>query len=179
MCPRHLLGYPLEPHKMVRTAMGCAKVMPIMVKAATLCCGCGICESLACSQGISPRAVIANYKQLLAKNKLRFDLDGEYGVKPEREYRMIPSAKWTSTLGVTRFDKVADFGGEMKSFSRVEIPLSSHIGAPSVPSVTDGDYVNEGDLIASAAVGLSVPQHASVSGVVTLGAGKIIIDKVR
>ena len=179
MCPRFLLGYPLEPHKMVRTAMGAATVMPEMVISATLCCGCGICESLACSQGISPRAVIENYKALLAKNKLRFNLDGDYNVRGERDYRMIPYKKWMSALGVTKFDKIADYGGEINDFSRVEIPLSSHIGAPSVPSVIDGDTVKAGDLIAKAADGLSLPQHASVDGTVTLGINKIIIDKVR
>ena len=159
--------------------MGAAEVMPIMVLSATLCCGYGICESLACSQGISPRAVIANYKGLLAKNKLRFNLDGEYNVRDEREYRMIPSKKWMSVLGVTKFDTVADFGGELNEFSRVEIPLSRHIGIPSIPVVSDGDFVGEGELIAMAADGLSLPQHASVSGTVTLGNGKIIINRVR
>ncbi len=179
MCPRNMLGYPLEPHKMVRTAMGAAEVMPIMVLSATLCCGCGVCESLACSQGISPRAVIANYKGVLGKNKLRFNLEGDWGVRAEREYRMIPSDKWASTLGVRKFDTVADFGGEKDSFSRVEISLSRHIGAPSIPAVSDGDTVSEGQMIARAADGLSLPQHASVSGRVTLGDGKIIIDRVR
>ena len=179
MCPRHLLGYPLEPHKMVRTAMGVAEVMPEMVLSATLCCGCGICESLACNQGISPKAVIDSYKALLAKNKMRFNTPGEYEVRSEREYRMVPSDKWTSILGITKFDKVADFGGEMEGFARVEIPLSSHIGAPSVMAVSDGDTVKEGDLIAEAAQGLSLPQHASISGTVTTANSKIIIDRIR
>ena len=179
MCPRNLLGYPLEPHKMVRTSMGVAEVMPEMVISATLCCACGICETLACNQGISPRAVIENYKGLLAKNKLRFDAPGEYAVKDERDYRMVPSTKWTSMLGVTKFDTVADFFGEIDDFSRVEITLSRHIGAPSVASVEDGAVVYEGQQIAEAGSGLSVPQHASISGTVTVGTGKIIIDKVR
>ena len=174
-----MLGYPLEPHKMVRTAMGVAEVMPEMVLSATLCCGCGICESLACNQGISPRAVIAGYKKLLAKNKLRFDKMGEYSVKPERDYRMVPSEKWKSMLFVTKFDKVADFGGEYNDFSRVEILLGGHIGAPSVPVVKDGDMVSAGEMIAQCANGLSLPQHASIGGIVTLGNGKIIIDRVR
>ena len=179
MCPRNLLGYPLEPHKMVRTAMGVVEAIPEMVISATLCCGCGVCESLACNQGISPRAVIDNYKKLLAKNKLRFDKDGEYSVSPEREYRMLPYKKWMSALGVARFDVDTDFGGEMMDFSRVELTLSRHIGIPSIPVVNDGDIVNEGDLIAKAADGLSLPQHASISGRVRLGTDKIIIDKVR
>ena len=174
-----MLGYPLEPHKMVRTAAGVAEVMPEMVLSATLCCGCGICESLACCQGISPRAVIDNYKKILSQNKLRFDLPGDYEVRAERDYRMIPSDRWMSALGITRFDRVADYYGEINDFSRVEIPLSSHIGAPSVIAVSDGDTVSAGDLIANAANGLSLPQYASISGTVTLGNNKIMIDKVR
>ena len=179
MCPRNLLGYPLEPHKMVRTAMGVAEVMPEMVISATLCCGCGVCEDLACNQGISPKAVIDNYKKLLSQNRLRFDKDGDYSVRAEREYRMIPYKKWMSMLGVSKFDKDTDFGGEMNDFSRVELSLSRHIGKPSIPTVNDGDIVKVGDLIAKAADGLSLPQHASISGRVTLGNDKIIIDKVR
>ena len=179
MCPRNMLGYPLEPHKMVRTAAGVAEVMPEMVLSATLCCGCGICESLACCQGISPRAVIDNYKKILSQNKLRFDLPGDYEVRAERDYRMIPSDRWMSALGITRFDRVADYYGEINDFSRVEIPLSSHIGAPSVIAVSDGDTVSAGDLIANAANGLSLPQYASISGTLTLGNNKIMIDKVR
>ena len=179
MCPRNLLGYPLEPHKMVRTAMGVVEAMPEMVLSATLCCGCGICEGLACNQGISPKAVIDSYKAILAKNKLRFNTPGDYKVKAERDYRMVPSDKWTSLLGITKFDKVADFGGEMNDFARVEIPLTGHIGAPSVAAVSDGTFVNEGDLIAECAQGLSLPQHASISGVATVVNGKIMIDRVR
>jgi Na+-translocating ferredoxin:NAD+ oxidoreductase RnfC subunit len=179
MCPRHLLGYPLEPHKMVRTAMGVAEAMPDMVISATLCCGCGVCESLACNQGISPKAVIDNYKRVLSKNRLRFDKNGEYEIRSERDYRMIPYKKWMSALGVSNYDKDTDYYGEINDFDRVELTLSRHIGVPSIPAVNDGDIVRAGDLIASAADGLSLPQHASISGKVTLGKDKIIIDKVR
>ena len=179
MCPRHLLGYPLEPHKMIRTAMGVAEVLPEMVLSATLCCGCGICESLACNQGISPKAVIENYKGVLAKNKMRFSSNEIYDVRDERDYRMVPSDKWLSTLGITKFDKVASFNGEFNDFNRVEITLNSHIGAPSVPCVNDGDVVSEGEIIAKPGSGLSLPQHASISGKVTLGINKIIIDRIR
>ena len=179
MCPRALLGYPLEPHRMVRTAINAAEVNPMMVLSATLCCGCGICESLACSQGISPRAVINNYKALLAKNKLRFSSNEIFEPKGERDYRKIPSLKWAQDLGVAKFYRIADFGGELSDFSRVRIPLNRHIGAPSVPVVKDGQRVERGEIIAEAANGLSVNQHASVSGIVTLADNEIIIDKVK
>ena len=177
MCPRHLLGYPLEPHKMVRTAKGAATVLPEMVISATLCCGCGICESLACCQGISPKAVINEYKALLAKNKLRYVGKEDVSPAQEREWRMVPSERWANVLGVARFDKVGKYIGEQTSYARVEILLLQHIGAPSVPCVEDGTYVNKGDKIAEAAEGLSLPQYASISGKVSVYSDRIIIEK--
>ena len=178
MCPRALLGYPLEPHKMVRTAKGAVTLMPQMVLSASLCCGCGVCETLACCQGISPKAVINEYKALLAKNKMRFVSKEESAPMPEREYRMIPSGRWASVLGVAKFDKVAQYVGEQNDFTRAEIHLRQHIGAPSAAIVREGDKVNVGDKIAESAEGLSLPQHASVKGTVTLvDQTKIIIEK--
>ena len=177
MCPRALLGYPLEPHKMVRTAMQVAEAMPQMIISATLCCGCGICESLACSQGISPKAVINNYKAVLAKNGMRFVSTRPTEVTDEREYRKIPSERWTSALGVTPYDKLPSYGGELTDVERVAVPLVKHIGAPSLPTVKDNDTVKRGDLIAMAADGLSIPQHASIDGRVSVEGRKIIIDR--
>ena len=180
MCPRALLGYPLEPHKMVRTAKGVAAVMPQMVLSATLCCGCGLCETLACCQGISPKAVINEYKALLAKNKMRFVAKDEVLPLAEREYRMVPSERWANVLGVAKFDKLAKYIGEQKDFTKAEIYLRQHIGAPSVAVVKDGDTVQVGDLVAESADGLSLPQYASVSGKVTVEENvKIIIEKVE
>ena len=176
LCPRHLLGYPLEPHKMVRTAKGAVTVLPEMVVTANLCCGCGICESLACSQGISPKAVINEYKALIAKNKIRYVGKDDVFPMLEREYRMIPSERWASILGVAKYDKPATYAGEL-TFNRVEILLRQHIGAPSVPCVTCGATVQKGDKIAEAADGLSLPQYASISGKAELWGDRIIISK--
>ncbi len=178
LCPRAMLGYPLEPHKMVRTAKGAAIALPEMVLSATLCCGCGVCENLACSQGISPRAVIANYKALLAKNKMRYVASQDVAVRPERDYRMIPTEKWARDLGVNKFDKVAAWGGELRDFDRVVLALGRYIGVPSTPSVRDGAIVHIGDIVGAASAGLSIPQHASIHGRVTVADKKIIIDRV-
>ncbi|MDY3846212.1 MAG: 4Fe-4S dicluster domain-containing protein [Eubacteriales bacterium] len=175
MCPRALLGYPLEPHKMVRTAKSAAEVMPEMVKTATLCCGCGICETIACCQDISPKAVIANYKLLLAKNKMRYSTTEESVVSDEREYRMVQSEKWESVLGVAKFDKVAEYIGEDRDFSQLEMKLSQHIGAPSVAVVSAGDSVKEGDMIARASDGLSLPLYAPMDAKVMAVDDKTIV----
>jgi Na+-translocating ferredoxin:NAD+ oxidoreductase RnfC subunit len=177
MCPRNLIGYPLEPHRMVRTAMGAAEVEPRMVLAATLCCGCGICESLACSQGISPRAVIAGYKVLLGKNGLKYVAREDVSARAEREYRMVKTERWAQSLGVSRFDRIAEYGGKLYDFERVEIPLGRYIGAPGIPVVKDGDRVTVGQLVSREREGLSVPHHASIDGVVTVSDTEIIVER--
>ncbi len=50
---------------------------------------------------------------------------------------------------------------------RVIIPMSQHIGAPSVPLVKVGDEVKTGQKIAAAGGFVSIPQHASISGKIT------------
>lgn len=177
LCPRYLMGYPLYPHKMVRTAMGAVSVTPEMVKAATLCCNCGICESLACSQGISAKAVINNYKALLLKNKMRYEADGDVTPAKERDYRQIPTDRWASALGVRGLDKIPQ-GVEEISVSRVEINPANHIGAVAEIVCLEGQRVSRGDVIAKAQDGLSVNYHAPFDGVVKEAINKIIISKV-
>jgi Na+-translocating ferredoxin:NAD+ oxidoreductase RnfC subunit len=80
-------------------------------------------------------------------------------------------------LGVAKFDNVGKYIGTQEDFTRVEILLRQHIGAPSIPCVKDGDKVQKGDVIAQAAEGLSLPQHASVSGTVSVYNDRIIIEK--
>ena len=55
---------------------------------------------------------------------------------------------------------------EMPAGHVVKIPLSQHVGAPAVPIVKTGERVLMGQKIAEAQGFVSVPVHASVSGVV-------------
>ena len=177
MCPRYQLGYPLEPHKLIRAALNsAAEDYPELIATASLCCSCGVCAEVCC-QDISPKDVILNLKKILAKNKIKFVADKDYPVNPDRPYRMIKSSKWKDMLGVLKFDAIPTYIPKKLTAQRVEIPTSQHIGAPSVPCVNVGDRVNEGDMIATAGQGLSVPQYASISGkVVSCDATKIVIE---
>lgn len=62
--------------------------------------------------------------------------------------------------------------------TRVEIPVSMHIGAPSEPVVQAGDRVQAGQLIAKipeGAMGANI--HASISGRVVSVGQRIIIER--
>ena len=179
LCPRYRLGYPLEPHKMIRAANNAAIAEnPAMALNASLCCSCGVCTE-ACCQDISPKDVILSLKGLLAKNKMRFTPDENkvYAPDEDRKYHMIPSVRWESQLGVRRFDAVPELRSELMAARRVEITTTGHIGAPSVPCVKVGDKVSRGDKIADAAAGLSMPQHASICGtVIAVDEKRIVIE---
>ena len=182
LCPRNLLGYPLEPHKHIRVTAISEHINPSDVLSASLCCACGICEIAACCQYISPRAVIADHKALLAQAKMRFTASDhvEYKASPERASRMMSSARWMQYLGVDKYTAHPECDPIKKSFDRVEIRLSQHIGAPSVPTVSVGNPVRAGQIIASPAGGLSVAQHASIDGtVVAVDDKRIVIEASR
>ncbi len=179
MCPRHMLGFPIEPHKMVRATISTAQASPELILTANLCCSCDICGTFACCQGISPMQVIKEFKSILGKNKMKYmaNPDDHFKVNPDREYRMLNAAKWKEMLGVAKYDRYPTYVETPVTASKVEIKMSQHIGAPSVPSVAVGDSVVAGQMIASAGNGLSVPQYASISGHITyVDDKKIIIE---
>lgn len=178
LCPRALLGYPLEPHRMVRTSLSVVEENPEAFTEAMLCCGCGICEIAACCQSISPRIVISRMKEILGKHRLRFTAKKDYAVDPQRAYRMLPSDRWMEMLGVKKFDRLPPLSDGVYRPTRVTLTMKGHIGAPSVPAVKVGDSVKIGDKIADAAEGLSLPQFAPISGKVSFADGeKIIIEE--
>ena len=124
--------------------------------------------------------IIKEYKAILAKNKMRYVAgpNDEYTVSPERDYRMVSAGKWKDVLGVARFDKFPPIYVEQKLVaSEVEVPMSQHIGAPAIPCVKVGDTVNENEMIAQAAEGLSVPHFAPITGRVTYIDDKKIVIK--
>ena len=167
LCPRHLLGHPIEPHKFMRAAT-CKDVQdPDIFLNTMFCSSCGLCENYSCMQGLSPRSLIADYKAGLRA----------HGVKPpkvpappaaekDREFRKAPVERLMARLDLTKYNKPApltEMAGEIK---RVKLMLSQHIGAPAVPVVSKSDVIEKGQMIARPAEGLSVAVHASVSGTV-------------
>ena len=178
LCPRHLLGYPLEPHKMVRSTLSAAMADPELIKTATMCCGCDICSTLACCQEISPMQIIKEYKGILAKNRMKYmaDPSEQFTPSPDREARMVSAGKWKEVLGVAKYDKFPPIYVEEKlKATEVFVPMSQHIGAPAIPIVAVGDVVEENQMIAKAAEGLSVPHFAPISGRVTYVDAKTIV----
>ena len=167
LCPRHLLGYSLEPHKIIRAANS-GEIDPQLYKNAQLCCGCGVCEIVACCNSLSPKRVYSHIKALMAKNKIRYEHKGsEISPISTRDYRMLPSDRFMRMLGVEKFDKMPKYIRDFELMpSRITLNLNWHIGAPATASVKAGDFVCTGDVIGAANGVVSANIHSPIDGMV-------------
>ena len=183
LCPRHMLGHPLEPHRIMRAMATGRPVADLLqeevIQRAQLCCECGICEVYACPMGLFPRKINGMLKKELAAAKLRYAApDRDWTPSPMRDARKAPSEKVAARAGVRDY-----YDYEIRDLLegdplRVEIPVQMHIGAPAVPVVSPGDRVRAGDLIAQPPEGaLGARIHASLTGRVESVGRRIVLVK--
>lgn len=181
LCPRHLLGHPLQPHRIMRKMAVGGPVSAMLhdpdIRSAQLCCECGICESYACPMGLLPRRINRMIKGELAKAGLRWEGGTEtQPVSPYREARKVPSEKAAARVQVRKYDHYIVKELLEATPASVEIPLDMHIGPPADPIVKAGDHVKTGDVIARHREGaLGAHIHASISGQIQAVGTRIII----
>lgn len=175
LCPRHLLGHPIEPHRFMRAAT-CKDMQDTDSFLNTMfCSSCGLCENYSCMQGLSPRALIADYKAGLRSHGIKPPKAVAALTDEERQLRRVPMARLMARLDLTKYDKAAPLNEEEVNVKRVRILCSQHIGAPAIPVVKAGDRVEKGQVTARPADGLSVAVHASITGRVTEVTDKYIV----
>lgn len=177
LCPRHLLGHPLEPHRIMRKMAMAQEIGEDLndpvIRNAALCCECGICEAYACPMGLQPRKINSLLKKKLGAAGIRYARPegAVYTASPEREARKVPSKRLAARVEVLPYYHYTIRELVEDQPDHVSIPLRMHIGAPSVPVVSAGDRVKVGQLIAKCPDGaLGSAIHASISGrVVSVG----------
>lgn len=176
LCPRHLLGYDLAPHLIMRQ-IGYGLDMPARaITNAVLCSGCGLCAVYACTMGLQPHLV-----NLRIRDRLRSEDYGpifaerEIRVHEMKEYRKIPTSRIIERLQLSRYGERRLKTGLQTDAVRVEILLGQHAGSPSKPLVGAGDRVAAGEVIANPPAdgpglgpGSGSYIHASIDGRVAL-----------
>ncbi len=184
MCPRYLLGYPIQPHLVMRSLLTTGEMSETLTSWAQACCECNICTFWACPEELDPRNVCVVTKRDLKKNDKWLAPEQlknlTRDVHPLKEYRSVPTKRLIQRLGLGKFKSEAVFQPEKVDAKSVAIPLQQHIGKPAIPVVQVEDKVQTGDLLAKAdSNGLSVPIHASISGMIKSVGETIIIEKFR
>ena len=168
LCSRHVAGYPVEPHAVMRLLSSGGRGDQSVVAGSMFCSGCGLCEAYSCPQGLSPRAVIAEMKATAKANGIPLPK----GIKPDldvkdAEFKKVSVERLTARLGLTKYNVPAPINEDF-STGTVKIQLLQHIGAPAIACVSEGDTVKRGDVIAKVKDGaLGADVHASIDGKIT------------
>jgi cobalamin reductase len=177
LCPRYLLGHPIEPHKAMR-ALGFAPDKDRLIVGTLYCCECNLCSLFSCPEDLDPKDVCAHDKKIARERGLGWQGRVEdIRPHPVATQRRIPTHRLMAKLGLTGFRNVGPLEDRELAPRRVVIPLLQHVGAPAVPTVRPGESVRAADLIASAAAGkMGANIHASISGRVREVNGAVVIE---
>ncbi len=168
LCPRYLIGHPLEPHKIMRR-IGYSENIDETFIDSLICSECGICELYSCPMGLSPRLVNIYVKSQLEEKGIKFVDDGSGPTDLSlREHRKVPVNRLLHRLGLAKYDMSKPIKAKTLKAEKVKIPLKQHIGKAAIPIVNVGDNVKEGQVIASVKYGeIGAMVHASIEGIVT------------
>ena len=177
-CPRYLLGFDVQPHKVMRSLSFTASGEDLWNQWAQLCCACGLCTLYACPEDLYPKEACDKAKVDLKAKGMKWE--GSREVKPHPMYdgRHVPLKQLIGKLGVKDYDVPAHFKEKKFSPKRVRIPLNQHIGAPAEAVVSVGSKVKAGDLVGEIAKGkLGARVHASIGGVIVSVGEEIVIEQ--
>jgi Na+-translocating ferredoxin:NAD+ oxidoreductase RnfC subunit len=178
-CPRYLLGYDVQPHKVMRSLGFSASGSNYWNQYADLCCSCGLCSLYACPEDLYPREACDQSKIEMKKNNFRYEQTKELKVHPIKEGRRVPLKQLMKKLDISKYDVKTPFHKFEREISEVKIYLKQHAGNPAYPVVNKSDKVEEGQLIADIDENkLGAKIHASISGIVKeVNTDFIIISK--
>jgi len=180
LCPRYLLGHPVEPHKAMRS-LGFALSQPEPPPGTQFCCECNLCSLYACPESLDPRNVCGLGKRtILADGKkwANAPLD-ELRVRNVFPFRRAPIAMLIRRVGLQSYKNAGPLRPE-KTFApdKVVLPLKQHAGTPAEPTVRPGDRVTKGQVVGK------VPQdklganvHSSVAGTVERADEQAVVIK--
>ncbi|MFA7331237.1 MAG: 4Fe-4S dicluster domain-containing protein [Candidatus Delongbacteria bacterium] len=176
LCPRYLLGHPLEPHQAMRQQF--VTEYPAHSRWGQICCECGLCTLFACPEGLFPREACQDSKRSLAALGERYNGPKVVTPHPMYEHRRIPTKKLLARLGLSRFEHDAPWTVWPGTSTPLRLRLQQHIGAPALPLVREGEPVQAGQVVAAPPEGkLGVPVHSPRAGqAVSVTQAEIVIQ---
>ncbi|HVO13447.1 MAG TPA: 4Fe-4S dicluster domain-containing protein [Vicinamibacteria bacterium] len=177
LCPRYLLGHPIEPHRAM-LALGFTAPKDPLLAGTLYCCECNLCSLYACPEELDPRQACVDAKPAARERQLVWKgRPEELWPHPLAESRRVPMRRLVLRLGLDGFRNVGPLEDRPLAPPRVVLPLKQHAGAPAVAVVRDGERVRVGDVVAAPVDGaLGARIHASIDGVVRSVDGTVVIE---
>jgi Na+-translocating ferredoxin:NAD+ oxidoreductase RnfC subunit len=176
LCPRHLMGHAITPHRIMRAISWSTAFMPDL-GGALFCSGCGLCGVYVCPMLLSPDRISFMVRAEMSRRSIKAERPAATRVVAVRPYRLIPHDRIVERTGVGPYEKELEFGGTL-SPERVTIPLSQHFGVEARPLVAVGDSVRKGQMVGQVGaddIGANV--HSSIDGVVVGVNHHVVIEK--
>ena len=176
LCPRYLLGYQVEPHKVMRS-LGFTKAgASVWNQMAELCCSCGLCTLYACPEDLYPKEACDKAKMEMKEIGIKFIQQKPVIVHPIKDGRRVPLSQLIMKLKLRDYDVDAPHNSKNISVRKVKIPLQQHIGKPAKATVKKGEEVEGGQIIGRMQDGdLGANIHSSINGNVTEVSEKFIV----
>jgi Na+-translocating ferredoxin:NAD+ oxidoreductase RnfC subunit len=166
-CPRFLLGYDVQPHKVMRSLGFTLTGSSNWNQSGELCCACGICTLYACPEELYPKEACDQAKVSLRAEGIKFVQKKPVQVHPMKEYRRIPLSMLRQRLKVDEYERETPFVDAALEPAHVRVKLKQHTGVAATPVVGKGERVAAGQAIARMGEKqLGATIHASISGTV-------------
>jgi Na+-translocating ferredoxin:NAD+ oxidoreductase RnfC subunit len=166
-CPRYLLGYDVQPHKVMRSLGFTATGEAHWNQWADLCCSCGLCTLYACPEDLYPKEACDDGKRFLRAAGIKFQQKHEVRVHPMKEYRRVPLAQLRRRLKVEEYERDTPYREIDYKPARVRVKLKQHAGRAAEPVVRAGQRVAAGALVGDLPeADLGCPVHSPIDGVV-------------
>lgn len=167
-CPRYLLGYDVQPHKVMRSLGFTLTGADNWNQSGELCCACGLCTLYACPEDLYPKEACDDAKTSLRSAGIKFVQTKAVKAHPMKEYRRVPQSMLRERLKVERYEQPTPFTAKQPEPAKVRILTKQHAGQAALPAVREGERVSEGQAVARMAEGaLGANVHASIAGTVT------------
>ncbi len=166
-CPRYLLGYDVQPHKVMRSLGFTLAGTAFWNQSAELCCACGLCTLYACPEDLYPKEACDRAKRDMRAAGIKFVQQKPVVVHPMKEGRRVPLAQLRRRLKIEDYEGETPYRAIDHTPRVVRIKLSQHAGKPATPVVKVGDKVGRGAAVGKvAAPDLGAAVHASIAGTV-------------
>jgi len=182
ICPRYLLGYDVQPHKVMRSLAFTTSGADYWNKFATYCCSCGLCTLYACPEDLFPREACEQAKVSMRESGNSYRQAKAPKIHSMKNYRRVPTKSLLRRLRIAKYEVPTPFVDGFPVPGEVRVLLQQHAGKPSVPVVSVGAIVQGNDLLAEPdGNSLGARIHAPLSGKVADITDKyirIIVDAV-
>ncbi|MFC1852698.1 4Fe-4S dicluster domain-containing protein [candidate division CSSED10-310 bacterium] len=167
LCPRYLLGHPIQPHLAMR-ALQIPDRFHHLNYGTHFCCECNLCSLMSCPIDLDPKEVCVSYKRQYALDE---SLASETRLSSPHtmvQERRVSLSRLKHRLGLGLYQNEAPLVSFPAEIKRVRIPLKQHIGETTKPVVSIDQQVLRAEKIADLEPHhLGVPIHASITGRVT------------